>query len=633
MKKKTLHQPTQPEEQPKQAHAPRSTKKLVGVGIMSTLCGIGVAAAITLGLYATFLQKYEFRFYPGVHVGSIDLSGLTYLEGLDRVAQTVATLQNDGIAVHYAAVENATVNITPTVVPLESSGNDRQLFVINYEESVKQAYAIGRNGSVPENAREQWSTYFNGYTQQPTTLFYTDSIQSVLQEAFSQHETPAVNADITIARDGSLTISDEQSGSVFDYDTLTTTIVTRIRNLETTPLFLYTKTALPTITRTDIQKDADTIEQYLQATPVTLTWEGKQWSFDRQTVGSWLSYSSGTLRVDSAKLATSLIDANKTITIDVKESRWAVDTDSDGRLTGLHEMQTATTGQSIDTQKTGEAIFSALQQQQAAPTVALIIGTVEPKFTPDNIADLGIRDLLGTGHSNMGASPRNRRLNIARGVELLNGLLIAPGEQFSLLNALKPFTLENGYFPELVIKGNKTTPEVGGGLCQIGTTTFRGAMNSGLPILKRQNHSYAVSYYADDRNHQPGTDATIYDPAPDFSFANDTGGYLLLQTRIEGDDLYFDFWGTSDGRVGSFTAPVTSNWIQPPPLKEVPTTDLAPGERKCTEVAHAGVTADFTYSVTFADGTKKDQQFHSVYKPWQAVCLVGVAPGGETTAE
>jgi hypothetical protein len=56
---------------------------------------------------------------------------------------------------------------------------------------------------------------------------------------------------------------------------------------------------------------------------------------------------------------------------------------------------------------------------------------------------------------------------------------------------------------------------------------------------------------------------------------------------------------------------------------------LTPGERKCTESAHAGVTADFTYTVAFADGTIKEQPFHSVYKPWQAVCLVGVAAEAE----
>ncbi len=183
-----------------------------------------------------------------------------------------------------------------------------------------------------------------------------------------------------------------------------------------------------------------------------------------------------------------------------------------------------------------------------------------------------------------------------------------------------------------MIKGNETIPEIGGGLCQVGTTTFRGAMAAGLDITSRRNHSYAVSYYADDRNGLPGTDATIYDPYPDFRYINDTPGYLLLQTRIEGDHLYFDYWGTDDGRNAYFTEPQISGWIAPPPTKEIETTDLAPGERKCTESAHAGTTAWFDYIVDYADGTKHQETFTSTYKPWQAVCLVGVEKLSEETA-
>ena len=91
------------------------------------------------------------------------------------------------------------------------------------------------------------------------------------------------------------------------------------------------------------------------------------------------------------------------------------------------------------------------------------------------------------------------------------------------INRFEPFTIEAGYLPELVIKGDEIKPEIAGGLCQVGTTMFRAAMNSGLKITERQNHSLVVSYYNDLSNGNPGTDATIYDPHPDFRFLNDTG--------------------------------------------------------------------------------------------------------------
>src|SRR5690606_1808590 len=141
-------------------------------------------------------------------------------------------------------------------------------------------------------------------------------------------------------------------------------------------------------------------------------------------------------------------------------------------------------------------------------------------------------EILGVGYSNFAGSPANRVHNISIGAAKLDGLLIAPGEEFSLLNALRPFTVTAGYLPELVIKGDKITPEVGGGLCQIGSTTFRAAMNSGLSITERRNHSLVVSYYNDPRNGNPGTDATIYDGSPDFKFINDTGHHILIKTEM-----------------------------------------------------------------------------------------------------
>jgi vancomycin resistance protein YoaR len=210
-------------------------------------------------------------------------------------------------------------------------------------------------------------------------------------------------------------------------------------------------------------------------------------------------------------------------------------------------------------------------------------------------------------------------------VRLLNGLLIAPDETFSLLNALKPFETENGYLPELVIKGDKIQPEIGGGLCQIGTTTFRAAMNSGLPIVSRSNHSLVVSYYNDPANGNPGTDATIYDPAPDFQFKNDTGHYLLFQAEMDEttQNLRFTFWGTSDGRKGSYTPPTVIRWIGVGDPINTETLDLEPGEKKC-QSAHVGADTTFTYSVVRPDGTVETTGYPSHYRPLPEICLVGV---------
>lgn len=210
-------------------------------------------------------------------------------------------------------------------------------------------------------------------------------------------------------------------------------------------------------------------------------------------------------------------------------------------------------GQEVDLAFTIKTVEEALVKHE--PRSPLAVTVTEPDIT--SVADmerLGIRTLLAQGESNFAGSPANRVHNIRVGAGKYNGLLISPGEEFSFLKYLGPVTGEAGFKPELVIKSNVTVPEFGGGLCQVSTTAFRAALNSGLEITQRRNHSYAVSYYG-----TPGFDATIYPPYTDLRFLNNTPGYILVQTRIIGTRLLFDFWGTDDGRDVEIAGPTPYN--------------------------------------------------------------------------
>jgi vancomycin resistance protein YoaR len=145
--------------------------------------------------------------------------------------------------------------------------------------------------------------------------------------------------------------------------------------------------------------------------------------------------------------------------------------------------------------------------------------------------------------------------------------------------------------PEAVIKGNEIKNEIGGGMCQIGTTLFRMAMNSGMQITQRRNHSLVVGYYADPVNGNPGTDATLYEPILDLKFLNDTGNYLLLETNIDyaKQQLTFTLWGKPDGRSGSYTHPLVSKWIPAGAPQMIPVTTLKPGEQKCQNAFRGAV--------------------------------------------
>lgn len=208
------------------------------------------------------------------------------------------------------------------------------------------------------------------------------------------------------------------------------------------------------------------------------------------------------------------------------------------------EFEPGQNGQAIDIYKTYKLIAAGQTNFELPVLVS------KPASSLEETNNLGINELVAVGESDFKGSPRNRRVNIKVGADKFQGLIIAPGEEFSFNKILGDVDAEHGFLPELVIKKTGTVPEFGGGLCQVSSTAFRAAMNAGLPITARRNHSYAVQYYAPQ-----GTDATIYPGVQDFKFKNDLSSHLLIRTRIEGDKLYYDFYGTKDDRKVTFDGP------------------------------------------------------------------------------
>ncbi len=247
---------------------------------------------------------------------------------------------------------------------------------------------------------------------------------------------------------------------------------------------------------------------------------------------------------------------------------------------------------------------------------------------PEELQELGIQELIGNGYSNFYGSPYNRQMNISVGMTKFNGILIAPDETFSFVTQLGPVDAANGYYKELVISGNETIPEYGGGLCQVSSTMFKAILDGGLPIVSRTEHSYAVSYYAYPDGY--GLDATIYQPWPDLQFTNDTGAHILVQAYAEGNDAYFKFYGTSDGRTVDMEGPYYSNYSDPPPDVIIYTTELEPGERKQEDSAHTGFTVDWYRTVVYPDGEEVRENIHSNYQAWPAKYLVGIEEEAES---
>ena len=205
----------------------------------------------------------------------------------------------------------------------------------------------------------------------------------------------------------------------------------------------------------------------------------------------------------------------------------------------------------------------------------------------------------------------------------INGILIAPNEEFSFDKALGDVSAFTGYQQAYIIQNGRTVLGDGGGVCQVSTTFFRALLNAGLPITQRRAHAYLVGYYEQDS--PPGLDATVYVPSVDLKFRNDTDNYILVQTQVDPDNqqLFVFLYGTSDGRSVNLTAPVVTGRTPAPAdlYQDDPT--LAKGIIRQVDYSAEGAKVSFTRIVTKNDKKIISETFVSNYAPWQSIFLRG----------
>jgi len=280
----------------------------------------------------------------------------------------------------------------------------------------------------------------------------------------------------------------------------------------------------------------------------------------------------------------------------------------------------AFSGQEIDYKKTAHLINEAYLQKQE--DVRLPIETIPPNVTVESqeLIDKGIIELIATGETDYSGSPYNRRNNIRVGLNRYDGWLIEPEEQASVIKKLGAVNEYTGYLPELVIKGDQTIPEYGGGLCQVSTTLYRSILFSGLPVNERKNHSYAVTYYDPQ-----GLDATIYIPNPDLKFTNDTGHDILFQTTMIDNKAYSNIYGTKPDRHVDLIGPWYYSYRSAPTAKVKYTDQLAPGQKQVISGSHAGFEASWYRRISYAEEGVNDviEHIYSNYDARGLVTLMG----------
>lgn len=280
----------------------------------------------------------------------------------------------------------------------------------------------------------------------------------------------------------------------------------------------------------------------------------------------------------------------------------------------------AQTGWQVRRALTAERLRSALRSGKTEVTVALRL--TAPERTVQALREQGVVGHLASGESGFGGSPDFRVHNIRVGGSRFQGLWLEPGAVLDFNGQVGNIAAERGFVPGYVIAGQSLTMEPGGGICQVSTTVFRAAYNAGLEIVERHAHSHQVAYYD-----PPGFEATVYAPAKNLRFRNDTASPLLMQTSwdLEAQTLSVHLFGGLPDREVQVSAPQISG--QRPALAPTFMVDatVGAGETRRIDMPAPGMQVLIERTVRMKGERARTDQLRSDYRPWGGV--FAVAPG------
>lgn len=595
---------------------------------------IGSAAVVVL-LVLLEVATSAGRIHPGVVVGDVRVGGLGKTAAAERIAEQVAPRIGAPVVVTYGdkkwTVDSASIEASLDPAPF-----------------VESAYAVGRSGGFGEQIAQRASAWFGKARVSLAASADPTATTGVLD---------VISADVRIEpKDATVTIDGTEAAIVPSADGLD--IVREAVEADLLEAFVSTERAFEAVTAAVPVEvvDADA-QQALQdalmmlSAPAEIRFEDKTWTFAPADIAKWIVFEKRDPVETSTTPEAVEDDAGSeaaTFSIEVPRkvlvARIGADEISDTVLPKMGAIVVLPTdaafsvsngvvtiiphkdGTGPDLPKLAEDLTGSLTVD-GPRSVELSTARVEPAITTEKAQGMGIKERISTYTTTYSASNKPRVNNIHTLADALDGALIPPGGVFSFNGHVGQRTAEKGYQEAnaIVRKDGQLVlePQLGGGICQVGTTFFNSVFFSGLPVVERRNHSFYIDHYP------KGRDATVSWGGPDFKFKNDTDNWVVIKTAHSSGSVTISLYGTDPGYEVEYTTGAWTN-IRPHGVieKEDPAIDM--GVTFVEDGGVDGATIVVKRIVTKGGAVLRTDTFTSNYKPKTEVVKIGTKPPSKT---
>ena len=583
--------------------------------LLSVVIGLFIFTMSLVTFVLGYQVWYAGRIFPGVTVAGIDVSGLNPQQAAEKIAAGV-TFPHDGKILLRDG--DHIWNTTPEELGL----------YLDPQSSARHAFDVGRQGWFVARLQAEFYTWYSGRDLPPVFILDERTTYLYLNGLAKEIDKPTIEASIDL-KGTEVEVHPGQVGRSLDVPKTLTLVSLQIQSMRDSVINVFINESAPVIM--DATQQAKTAQQILSQ-PLKLSLppedphQAGPWTIDQQTLAPMLTFervqsAQGmqyqiNLRTDTLRSYLDQLAPSLSFTPSNPLMRFNNDTKQ------LEVMQPAVIGRELDV----EGSIQSIQEKLSAGehNISLVMKYNNPPVTDQSTAEsLGIRELIHSETSYFYGSTTARVQNITTAAGKFNGVLVAPGEVFSMATVLGDITLDNGYAEALIILGDQTIKGVGGGVCQVSTTLFRAAFFAGFPIPERHAHAYRVYYYEKVAGNRintnfAGLDATVYVPLVDFKFTNDTPNWLLMETQVDpaSSSITWNFYSTSDGRTVDWTTTGLTNITPPPPPVYHENSDLPSGTINQVDYAVEGADVTINRTVYRNNQVYLEDSFYTHYQAW-----------------
>jgi len=412
--------------------------------VAAFISGVVVFLVLLIGWTLGYQLLYAGRIFPGVSVAGVDLSGLTPSDAAIRLSGTLSYPINGKVL--FRDGEKAWV-ATPAQLGM----------VFDPSSSAMTAYRLGRSGGLFGALSSQIRAGGAGVKVAPVIVFDQRVAFQYLNQIATQINQPVVEASLDL--EGTNVVAQPgQVGRELKTDATLIYLGAQLQTFSDGEVPLVVQEIQPQIL--DVSAQAEAARQILSQ-PLTLVMpnaaEGDPgpYVYNPEVVANLLTVQrvqndGGQTEVQVAISPNGMRD----LLVPVKDHVDRLPSNAkfifNDETRQLELMENSSIGRELDVGASIIAINEAIGRGEH--TVPLVINEAQPKIAGTSTAEeLGIRELVSSETTYFYGSSPERIQNIQAASARYHGVLVAPGETFSMGEYLGDVSLENGFAEALII--------------------------------------------------------------------------------------------------------------------------------------------------------------------------------------